>query len=194
MSNDIRKSIDKIRNIKKVTLNESSTNFNGKTIVNVDIQPDYINYITFNINNWVNFINKNSKNNTIIFLYNGSESGVGTIGENEYNEWLLELGVDEKVLDNAMFYDKGYSFFRDCMDSRVDEEDIVELVKLMMNNGIYDGRDINKEMWDEFVKKTHNNKIRKFIKWSVKPTDAVGSVGCKRPLTLGENILTYGFW
>ena len=33
-----------------------------------------------------------------------------------------------------------------------------------------------------------------FIKWSVKPTDAVGSVGCKRPLTLGENILTYGFW
>ena len=98
-----------------------------------------------------------------MFLYNGSESGDGTIGENEYNEWLLELGVDEKVLDNAMFYDKGYSFFRDCMDSRVDEEDIVELVKLMMNNGIYDGRDINKEMWDEFVKKTHNNKIRKFI-------------------------------
>lgn len=34
----------------------------------------------------------------------------------------------------------------------------------------------------------------KFITGSVKLTDAVGSVGCKRPLTLGENILTYGFW
>ena len=31
-----------------------------------------------------------------------------------------------------------------------------------------------------------------FIKRSVKPTDAVGSVGCKRPLTLGENILKQG--
>ena len=28
------------------------------------------------------------------------------------------------------------------------------------------------------------------IKRSVKPTDAVGSVGCKRPLTLCENILS----
>jgi len=33
-----------------------------------------------------------------------------------------------------------------------------------------------------------------FYRRSVKPTDAVGSVGCKRPLTLIENILTYGFW
>ena len=31
-----------------------------------------------------------------------------------------------------------------------------------------------------------------FIKRSVKPTDAVGSVGCKRPLTLGDNILKQG--
>jgi len=53
--------------------------------------------------------------------------------------------------------------------------------------------------WDYIRNTFQKNALRdlnkaEFIKRSVKPTDAVGSVGCKRPLTLGENILTYGFW
>ena len=35
----------------------------GKTIINVDIQPEYSKFISFNVNNWVSFINKNAHNN-----------------------------------------------------------------------------------------------------------------------------------
>lgn len=31
--------------------------FESKTIINVDIQPEYKNYISFNLNEWINFIN-----------------------------------------------------------------------------------------------------------------------------------------
>ena len=51
------------------------------------------------------------------------------------------------------------------------------------------GYKIFKDNWKNairgFQKKFTDEKgIRYFIKRSVKPTDAVGSVGCKRPLTL----------
>ena len=41
---------------------------NGKTIINVDIQPEYQNAFTFNVNEWVNFINQSNDNNRIIFF------------------------------------------------------------------------------------------------------------------------------
>lgn len=40
----------------------------GKTIINVDIQPEYESAINFNISDWVNFINQSANSNRIIFL------------------------------------------------------------------------------------------------------------------------------
>lgn len=128
----------------------------GKTIINVDIQPEYKEYFTFNLNQWVNFINKNAEHNDIVFLYNGYDT-LGMIEEYSYQEWLIDLGIDEDVVFNATLYDKGYAFFRYCMDNSIDEDNIVDLVKYMIRHNINDSRDIDEDMWNNYMEETNHD-------------------------------------
>lgn len=74
------------------TLIKEDTSFNGKTIINVDIQPEYQKNISFSIYQWISFLNSSSDNNRIIFLYNGDS--LGMISETEYIDWLIENGLN----------------------------------------------------------------------------------------------------
>ncbi len=150
-----------IRELIKETIIEYRNSLNenilrGKTIINVDIQPEYKNYISFNLREWVNFINKNSALNEIVFLYNGAET-LGMIDEYSFKEWLIDLGIDEDVVYNSTFYDKGYAFFRYCMDNSIDESNIVDLIKYMIKYDINDSRDINEDMWNDYMEETNHN-------------------------------------
>jgi hypothetical protein len=87
--------------------------------------------------------------NSITFLYNGKE--LGMVSENDYKYWLIENGLKERNLDAIRFYDKGYAFFRYCMDEGIEEQEIVNLVKYMIKNNINDSRDIDEEMWQGFM-------------------------------------------
>jgi len=128
----------------------NETILNGKTIINVDIQPEYADYITFDLNQWINFLNKNNSENKIVFLYNGADT-LGMISKSDYIYWLYELGLNEDVLNNAIFYDKGYAFFRYCMDNNIPEDTIVNLIKFMNNNNISDSRDFDIDLWNRFA-------------------------------------------
>lgn len=135
----------------------SENSFNGRTIINVDIQPEYESHISFNLGKWGQMINQNSENNNIVFLYNGYDT-LGMVSESDYKLWLIDtVGIDEDVVESSTFYDKGYAFFRYCMDGGIDEENIVDLVKYMVNNNITDTRDINSEMWDDYMERTGHN-------------------------------------
>lgn len=150
--------INESKNIdrRKSRLLNESVEFDNKTIINVDIQPEYENSITFNLYEWVEFINESYKNNDIIFLYNGNDT-LGMIEEWDYKTWLLDNGISEEVIYGATFYDKGYAFFRFCMDNSIDEENIADFVKYMIEVDITDSRDINKEMWDDYMIKTNHD-------------------------------------
>ena len=139
---------------KKRMLYESSVN--GKTIINVDIQPEYQKWITFNLNQWVEFINESSESNRIVFLYNGEDT-LGMVSLSDYQMWLMDLGIDESVIDSAIFYDKGYAFFRYCMDNSIDENDVAQLVRFMISHNINDSREIDEEMWNQFMEATDNS-------------------------------------
>lgn len=149
--------------IRDIIINESffgddnNTSFSGKTIISVDIQPEYMGGIYFDINDWVDFINMNYSDNRIIFLYNGTDT-VGGVSEGEYIEWLVyDLGIDEDVINSSIFYDKGYAFFRYCIDEGIDDDVIVNLVRFMIDNDINDSRDLNGDMWDSFMEKFNYN-------------------------------------
>lgn len=152
----IRECINENKNINKKQLRLINENeFSNKTIINVDIQPEYQNWISFNLNNWVNFINQNGEQNNIVFLYNGADT-MGMVEEYEFQNWLIELGIDEIIIENATFYDKGYAFFRYCMDNSIDEDNIVDLVKYMVKHSITDSREIDNEMWNNFMSETNH--------------------------------------
>lgn len=129
---------------------------NGKTIINVDIQPEYEKWITFDLNDWASFINNNATQNRIVFLYNGADT-MGMVDEHTYQNWLFDLGIDEDVIANAIFYDKGYAFFRYCMDNSIDENDVAQLVRFMMSNDITDSREMDEDMWNLFMEQTDNS-------------------------------------
>ena len=145
----------KLTNLVSKALLESKS-LNNKTIINVDIQPEYEDYVTFDLHEWAKFINKSSSKNGIIFLYNGEDT-LGMIKEDSYIDWLYNLGVKERVLLQSTFYDKGYAFFRYCMDSSIDDESIVSLIKYMINNDIADSRDIDEDMWIDFMEATDHS-------------------------------------
>jgi hypothetical protein len=143
---------------------KESTNLSGKTIINVDIQPEYISGFKYFTSDWIDFLNNNYENNKIIFLYNGPE--LGMISESEYINWLFEQDINENVIENATFFDKGYAYFRFCMDEGIDEDQIVNLIKFMIENDINDSREIDEDFWREFIEQYGNEDIKELIELS----------------------------
>lgn len=145
-------------NIKNISEAKSIGN---KTIVCVDIQPEYASYFTFDLKAWCNFLNRASKNNHLLLLYNGEQ--LGMVSEHDYRDWLFTNGVKEDLAYSVRMIDKGYAFFRYCMDSGIDEDATVDLVKFMRSNSINDSRDIDKEMWDAFIQQYPHHDVRELL-------------------------------
>jgi hypothetical protein len=137
------------------------------THILVDIQPEYKKYISFDVYDLMNKINEELESNTnIVVLYNGKET-LDMIEETELMNWYIEKGLNADYLDNITFFDKGYAFFRYCMDSGIDVDDIVLLVKFMYKNKIYDSRDITEsKMWDNFVKEYDKPHLRELLEFA----------------------------
>lgn len=138
--------------------------YSGNVLVCVDIQPSYEDFLTFDTYKFGQFLNE-SNFNQIIYLFNGPDLGMED--SDEIASWLFdECGVEEDVLDNIMFFEKGYAFFRYLMDEGVDEDSIVSIIRYMYSNGFNDSRDLSEEDWDEYVNQNQNvnsEEVREYL-------------------------------
>lgn len=138
----------------------------GKHLVVVDIQPEYLSGFKGFLGDFVNFLNENYEHmGALTFLFNGYDT-LGMISESDYRWWWIENGVEEHIIESATFYDKGYAFFRYCIDNSIDDDQIVNLVKYMMQNNINDSRDLDKEFWDGFIEQYGDEDIRGLLETS----------------------------
>lgn len=105
----------------------------GKSFIVVDVQPEYSNaFRAYMLPELIDFLNQNYDSlSRLVFLYNGADT-LGLVSEGEYKMWWIENGLDEVVIDYAVFYDKGYAFFRYCMDEGIDETQTANLVRYMI--------------------------------------------------------------
>lgn len=134
----------------------------GKHLVVVDIQPEYSKYIPF-LSKFIDFLNENyDKVSRLTFLYNGYDT-LGMVNKSEYINWWFENGLDESVIDVAKFYDKGYAFFRYCMDESIDENKISDLVRLMIDKNINDSRELDEEFWNEYMETNGHEDVRQLL-------------------------------
>lgn len=137
----------------------------GKHFMVVDVQPEYKNGFGGMAEDIVEYITDNIEKMTgITFLYNGDS--LGMISENEYFSWWYELGLNEEILDRINFYDKGYAFFRYCMESGIEDESIVNLVKTMIEYDVTDSRELDEEFWNEFINRYGDEDIREILELS----------------------------
>ena len=131
----------------KSILTEQS--FSGKTFISIDIQSEYQKAFGFSIYEYCDFLN-NLDCNRLIFLFNGPD--LGFPDENEYKYWFIENGLNEEVINSAIWYDKGYAFFRYCMDNSLDDEVIANFVRFMYEKNVNDSRDMSREMWAKYLR------------------------------------------
>jgi hypothetical protein len=138
----------------------------GKHLVVVDIQPEYRDGFDNMGMELAQFINENIGHlNRLTFLYNGADT-LGMIELGEYQNWWYDQGLDEDIAFNAEYYDKGYAFFRYCMDEGIDEEQIIHLIKHMMDNDVNDSRDLEVEFWNSFIERYGAEDIRELVEFS----------------------------
>lgn len=138
----------------------------GKHFVIVDVQPEYQSSFGDLSQRLCQYINENfNQMSNLTFLYNGADT-LGMIGLEEYKNWWYDQGLDENIVYDAHYYDKGYAFFRYCMDQGIDEEQIINLVKFMIHKNVHDSRDLEQEFWSEFIEQYGNEDIRELVEFS----------------------------
>ena len=118
------------------------------SLVVVDIQPEYESNTPFDIGDMLR--TAADSYSRVLFLYNGPD--LGMIDESGLRNFYAEkLDYDEEAIDELLskskFFDKGYGFFRDVMDSDLcfDRSSIIKIVKYMIDNGYRDIRDLEEE-------------------------------------------------
>ena len=135
----------------------------GRHLIVVDVQPEYAPWMGGIQSELFEYINTHIHElSDLTFLYNGEDT-MGMVSEYEYRDWLIENGLDEDIAYQARLYDKGYAFFRNCMDRGGDDEELVNLVKFMRDNDINDSRELDKKFWKAFVKQYGSKNIRELM-------------------------------
>jgi hypothetical protein len=135
----------------------------GRHLIVVDVQPEYAPWMGGMQTELFEYINTHVEElSDLTFLYNGEDT-MGMVSEYEYRDWLIENGLDEEIAYKARLYDKGYAFFRNCMDRGGDDEELVNLVKFMRDNDINDSRELDKKFWKAFVKQYGSKNIRELM-------------------------------
>lgn len=137
----------------------------GKNLVVVDIQPEYMGGIDF-LGEFVEFLNDNyDEISSITFLYNGYNT-LGMVRENDYKMWWVDYGLDESIVYESRFYDKGYAFFRYCIDSDIDDDTTTNLVRMMIEKDIDNSRKLDEEFWDEFIERYGDEDVRELLEFA----------------------------
>lgn len=110
-----------------------------------DIQPQYQKCISFNLPEATNWINEGTPENTIFFFV-GPELDCDT--KEDVMDFFVEYELKDEFLNQSKWIDKNYAFFRDWMDQGISRDKIVWAVKWMIEEGIYDSRDLEMEVED----------------------------------------------
>ena len=135
----------------------------GRHLIVVDVQPEYAPWMHGMQTDLFEYINTHIHElSDLTFLYNGEDT-MGMVSEDEFVYWMIDNGLDEEIAQRARLYDKGYAFFRNCMDRGGDDEELVNLVKFMRDNDITDSREMDKNFWKAFVKQYGSKNIRELM-------------------------------
>jgi hypothetical protein len=129
----------------------------------VDVQPEYASYMSGMQYDLFRYINEHINELAgLTFLYNGEDT-MGMVSEHEYRYWLFENGLDEDIAYEATLYDKGYAFFRNCMDRGGEDDELVNLVRFMRSNNINDSRELDEEFWNAFIDEYGSENIKELM-------------------------------
>jgi hypothetical protein len=114
----------------------------NNSLVIVDIQPAYETHHKHISAPLMEYINT-SNYNKILWFFNGESEGQSPDTISDVQMYAYDHGLDEDKIDDIIFIDKYYSFFRHWMDAGVDEEFTLKVIRYMIKNDITDSESID---------------------------------------------------
>lgn len=120
---------------------------NNDFLVVIDIQPGYSNACADILDDVIDKMNNTKQR--IIFFYVGLELDLDSKDDVIY--FLIENGLNEDVIEQINFIEKDYGFFRPWMDNNIDHNIILNAIKIMHNESIYDSRDFEENHWQKLL-------------------------------------------
>jgi len=124
-------------------LNESkSTN-----VIIVDIQPAYDKWCGELMSSLCEFLNKQT--GKILILFNGEDLNLDS--KQDVINYYLENGLEEDKISNIEWKEKMYGYFRDLMDSNIDDHIIIKVIREMILTRINDSRELSQEFLNKMI-------------------------------------------
>jgi hypothetical protein len=141
----------------KILLREARNN-----LIICDIQPIY----SVSKQLIPKMVSKIRKFEKILYLYNGDDTGLSEDNIDSIKNWIYEYyDYDDKIINmieskDITWYDKGYAFFRDMMDSgKFEDIQIIKVIQFMLFKNVYDIRDLDEEDFNKINKRLNLNMI-----------------------------------
>lgn len=119
------------------------------TLVSVDIQPAYDTHCRRILPQYIEFLNSYKGN--IVCFYNGPQAGLDDT-QQTVASYYYENGLAEEKLDQIIWKEKYYAFFRNWMDLGVDRDSMIKAIRFMVLNRIHDSREVPREQWQLMFK------------------------------------------
>lgn len=128
-------------------------------VIVVDVQPAYANAIHF-APQLAEFLN--NRTGKVWMMYNGSEdSGTSDDSLQDVYAYWFDMGLGnedpdefDRIVRQFKWTDKGYAFFRSWMDSGVSDHTIIRVLREMIQQRVYDSRELfdgDEEKFAEFL-------------------------------------------
>lgn len=108
------------------------------TLIVIDVQPFYEDKIYFDVSSLINHMQEYDK---IVVFFNGEELGCDSL--HDIYQYFLEYGMDESFIYDIEWVEKSYGFLRGWMDTGIDDDDIVRVLRHMYEQDITDSRDLD---------------------------------------------------
>jgi hypothetical protein len=115
-----------------------------KTLIVVDVQPTYEDNVSFNVESLIEHMREYEK---VIIFFNGADIGLDNLAA--VREYFYSHGMTEDELERAIWCEKSYGFLRGWMDTGVDPNDIVMTLRLLIEKGEYDSRELDEEFFEK---------------------------------------------
>jgi len=109
-------------------------------LIIVDVQPSYDKYCYKVVPDLIKYLN-NNKHSNILYFFNGQDVCLDT--KHDVIHYLLDNNLNEQIVEQIVFVEKTYAFFRGWMDTNIDDETIISTGKRMIEQYINDSREID---------------------------------------------------
>lgn len=100
-----------------------------RTLIICDIQEMYSDWFNFNVHRFAKWLNR-TRFDSYVILFNGRETCGNVTEEGMQDYYIYQLGISERIVYNATYYDKGCGeYFGLIEDYNVEEEEIITIGK-----------------------------------------------------------------